>query len=162
MTATELRLGTALVEFPKGIDRFPTSDLYERLGEPNLEAVIRIDGNPLSEGVPAIVYVPGWFGACSDNMILVEEKIIINNFGESFNPHKTILSSSHLRPGSLISPSILPPTFGYLSILSGRPLASGLCLRFLPYILYRVNRNQIYHLHIKILCRAQLEVKSLA
>ncbi|KAJ5699839.1 hypothetical protein N7536_002852 [Penicillium majusculum] len=76
--------------FPKAIDRFPTSDLYERFGEPKLEAVIRIDGNLLSEGVPANVYVPGWFGACSDDIILGEEKIIINDFGESFNPHKTL------------------------------------------------------------------------
>ncbi|KAJ5642290.1 hypothetical protein N7490_006290 [Penicillium lividum] len=94
----DLHLGNILVRFPKAIDRFPTSDLYERFGEPEPEAVLRIDGNPLSEGVPNNVYVPGWFGACSDDIILGEEKIIISDFGESFNPHKTLRLSSKTLP----------------------------------------------------------------
>jgi serine/threonine protein kinase len=52
----------------------------------------------LSEGVPTNLYVPGWFGACSDAIILGEEKIIISDFGESFNPHKTLRLSSKTLP----------------------------------------------------------------
>lgn len=98
MTASDLHLGNILVPFPEVIDRFRASELYKKFGEPEAEAVIRIDGNPLSEGVPANVYIPGRFGICSDDIILGEEKIIISDFGESFNPHKTLRLSSKTLP----------------------------------------------------------------
>lgn len=74
------------------------SDLYEKFGEPEPEGVIRIDGKPLLEGVPANIYIPEWFGASSDNIVLGEEKIIISDFGESFNLHKTRRVSSKTLP----------------------------------------------------------------
>ena len=98
MAASDLHLGNILVPFPEVIDRFRASELYKKFGEPEAEAVIRIDGNPLSEGVPANVYIPGRFGICSDDIILGEEKIIISDFGESFNPHKTLRLSSKTLP----------------------------------------------------------------
>ncbi|KKK16742.1 hypothetical protein AOCH_004456 [Aspergillus ochraceoroseus] len=94
----DLHLGNILVQFPKVIDHFPTSELYERFGEPESEAVIRVDGKPLSNGVPANVYVPAWFGARSDDIALGEERIILTDFGESFNPHETLRFSSKTLP----------------------------------------------------------------
>ncbi|KAJ5247610.1 CMGC/SRPK protein kinase [Penicillium chermesinum] len=94
----DLHLGNILVHFPKVIDHFPTSELYKEFGEPKSEAVICVDGKPLSTGVPTNVYVPGWFGARSDELALGEEKIILSDFGESFNPHKTRRFSSNTLP----------------------------------------------------------------
>lgn len=80
------------------IDSFSTPELYERFGEPHSEAVVRLDGKPLSDGVPARVFIPGWFGVRSDDIVLGEEKIILSDFGESFNPHKTVRFSSKTLP----------------------------------------------------------------
>lgn len=57
-----------------------------------------MDGKPLSNGVPTNVYVPGWFGARSDDIALGQEKIILSDFGESFNPHETLRFSSKTLP----------------------------------------------------------------
>lgn len=66
-----------------------TSELYEKFGEPESEAVVRTDGKPLPSCVPAYVFIPGWFGVRSDEIVLGGEKIILSDFGESFNPHTT-------------------------------------------------------------------------
>ncbi|KAJ5223964.1 hypothetical protein N7468_008506 [Penicillium chermesinum] len=90
--------GNILVQFPKVIDSFSTPELYKKFGEPHSEAVIRLDGKPLSNGVPARMFVPGWFGVRSDDIFLGEEKITLSDFGESFNPHKTVRFSSKTLP----------------------------------------------------------------
>ncbi|KZF20039.1 CMGC/SRPK protein kinase [Xylona heveae TC161] len=99
----DIHLGNILIQFPEAIDRFSTSDLYERFGEPEPEAVVRIDGKPLQSGVPVHVFIPAWFGVRSDKIVLGEEKIILSDFGESFNPHK-----AH-RPCSKTLPLLQPP-----------------------------------------------------
>ncbi|KAE8400878.1 kinase domain-containing protein [Aspergillus pseudonomiae] len=76
----DLHLGNILVQFPDAIDRLSTSELYKMFGEPESVAVVRRDGKPLSNGVPAHVFIPG----C--------------DFGESFNPHKTPRFSSKTFP----------------------------------------------------------------
>lgn len=97
-TYQDLHLGNILVQFPEAIDRFSVSELYKRFGEPEPEAVIRLDGNPLSDGVPAHVFIPGWFGVRSDDIVLGEEKVILSDFGESFNPYETQRFSSKTLP----------------------------------------------------------------
>jgi serine/threonine-protein kinase SRPK3 len=52
----------------------------------------------LTDGVPAHVFIPGWFGVRSDDIVHGEEKIILSDFGESFNPHKTPRFSSKTLP----------------------------------------------------------------
>lgn len=51
-----------------------------------------------SHCVPTHVFPPGWFGVRSNEIALAEEKIILNDFGESFNPHKTPRFSSKTLP----------------------------------------------------------------
>lgn len=80
------------------IDHFSTSELYERFGEPESEAVVRLDDKPLLDGVPARVFIPGWFGVPSDEIVLGDEKIILSDFGESFNPDKELRCSSKTLP----------------------------------------------------------------
>ncbi|KAG2412201.1 hypothetical protein HFD88_009758 [Aspergillus terreus] len=94
----DLHLGKILVEVPKVIDGLSTPELYERFGEPESEAVVRLDGKPLSDSVPARIFIPGWFGVRSDDIVIGEDKIIISDFGESFNPQKTARFSSKTLP----------------------------------------------------------------
>ncbi|PWY73380.1 kinase-like protein [Aspergillus eucalypticola CBS 122712] len=94
----DLHLGNILVQFPKVIDTLSTPELYEEFGEPYSEAVVRLDGKPLSNGVPARVFIPGWYGVPSDDVVFGEEKIILSDFGESFNPQKTVRLSSKTLP----------------------------------------------------------------
>ncbi|OKL61221.1 hypothetical protein UA08_03388 [Talaromyces atroroseus] len=109
----DLHLGNILVQFPESIDQYTTSELYERFGEPEPEAVVRLDGRSLSTSVPAHVFVPGWFGFRSDDIALGEERIVLSDFGESFNPHKTP------RFFSKTLPLIQPPEARF----SGEPLS---------------------------------------
>lgn len=80
------------------IDPFSTSELYEKFGEPGSEAVVRLDGNSLGDGVPARVFIPGWFGVPSNEVVLGDQKIILNDFGESFSPDKELRSPSKTLP----------------------------------------------------------------
>ncbi|OJZ81888.1 hypothetical protein ASPFODRAFT_222407 [Aspergillus luchuensis CBS 106.47] len=86
----DLHLGNILVQFPReGIDTLSTAELYEKYGEPYSEAVVRLDSKPLSSNnIPARV----------DDIILGEEKILLSDFGESFNPHETARFSSKTLP----------------------------------------------------------------
>lgn len=56
----------------------------------------------MSNGVPTHVYLSGWFGVRSDEIAFGEEKIILSDFGESFNPYKTLRFSS--KPLPLLQP----------------------------------------------------------
>ncbi|KAB8245341.1 kinase domain-containing protein [Aspergillus flavus] len=104
---SDLHLGNILVQFPDAIDRLST-----------VRGHIRRDGKPLSNGVSAHVFIPGWFGVPSDDLVFGEEKIILSDFGESFNPHKTPRFSSKTLP------LLQPPE----AIFSDEPLsfASGI------------------------------------
>ncbi|RAQ49294.1 hypothetical protein AFGD_002626 [Aspergillus flavus] len=75
------------IAFPDAIDRLST-----------VRGHIRRDGKPLSNGVSAHAFIPGWFGVPSDDLVFGEEKIILSDFGESFNPHKTPRFSSKTLP----------------------------------------------------------------
>ncbi|OQE11651.1 hypothetical protein PENVUL_c002G01696 [Penicillium vulpinum] len=54
--------GNILLQFPEAIDRFSTSELCEKFGKPEPEAVIRLDRKPLMDGVLEQVFIPGLFG----------------------------------------------------------------------------------------------------
>ncbi|KAL3460758.1 kinase-like protein [Aspergillus heterothallicus] len=84
----DLHLGNILVQFSKAIDSLSPSELYKRFGEPQSEAV----------WCAARVFIPGWFGVPSEELALGEDKIILSDFGEAFNPHKTVRLSSKTLP----------------------------------------------------------------
>lgn len=44
------------------------------------------------------MFLPGWFGVRSNDILPGEDKIILTDFGESFNPHQTPRSSSQTPP----------------------------------------------------------------
>ncbi|OJJ43519.1 hypothetical protein ASPZODRAFT_154415 [Penicilliopsis zonata CBS 506.65] len=95
----DLHLGNILVQFPESIDHYSTAELYSTFGEPEAEAVVPLDnGRPLCDGVPTQVFIPGWFGVGSDEIALGEEKVVLSDFGESFNPHQTPRFASKTLP----------------------------------------------------------------
>lgn len=94
----DLHLGNILVQFPESIDLYATSELYEKFGEPESEAVVRLDGKPLSDGVPDHVFMSGWYGVGGDEITHGNERILLSDFGESFNPHTTPRYSSSTLP----------------------------------------------------------------
>ncbi|KAJ5875666.1 uncharacterized protein N7473_013013 [Penicillium subrubescens] len=91
-----------LVQFPESINNYSTPEPYNKFGEPRSETVIRVDYMPFSDGVPAQVYIPGWYGIRSNDLPLGKDHIILGDFGQSFNPHTTSIFSSktlpHLQP----------------------------------------------------------------
>lgn len=98
LNISDLHTRNILSQFPEVIDHFLASELYKIIGDSESDTFIRIDRNLLSRGVLAYIYVPAWFGVRSDDLILGEEKIIISDYGESFNPHKIPKSSSKTLP----------------------------------------------------------------
>lgn len=93
----DLHLGNILVGFPKAIDSLSTSELYEKFGEPQSVPVIRVDGQPLQDTMPTKVYIPGWFGDPSNELILGQEKIMISDFGV-FQSAKTVQTLPLFQP----------------------------------------------------------------
>ncbi|KAI9044870.1 uncharacterized protein KD926_011043 [Aspergillus affinis] len=91
-------LGNILVQFPDSIDSYSPSELYEKYGDPDPEAVVRLDGTPLSTNVPEQVFMPSWYGIPSNEIPLGQERIVLSDFGESFNPHRTSRFSSKTLP----------------------------------------------------------------
>ncbi|KAJ6125259.1 CMGC/SRPK protein kinase [Penicillium samsonianum] len=83
--------GNILVQFPKAIDHLSTSELYEKFRKPEPEAIVRLDGKPFTNGVPT------QFGVRSED-IDFSERIILSDFGESFNPHISPKFSSKTLP----------------------------------------------------------------
>ncbi|KAJ6184676.1 hypothetical protein N7519_005977 [Penicillium mononematosum] len=125
----DLHLGNILVQFPEFIDRYSTSELYEKFGKPQSEAVVRQDSMPLSNGIPTHVFIPGWFGVRSVNIALRKERIILGASENLSTLMKRLglfrrlsLSFSHLRPDSLMSHSAFPQTSGHSPIFGQRPL----------------------------------------
>ncbi|CAG7920754.1 unnamed protein product [Penicillium olsonii] len=99
--------GNILVQFSNSIDLDSTSEVYEKFGEPKSGAVLRVDGKPLSDGVPDHIFMPGWYGVGADKITHGNERILLSDFGESFNPHTTPRFSS--------STPLLRPPEAYLS-----------------------------------------------
>lgn len=128
-------MGNILVQFPESIDGYSTSELYEKFGESEPEAVIRLDGLPLPIGIPAHVFIPGWFGVRSDEIALGNEKsslATLGNFSTLIQrlgrPRRLFPTFSLPRHDSLMSLSPLPRTFGHLPVLFGRNVVNDLCL----------------------------------
>lgn len=105
----------------EGIDFIKLSQIpieYLQIQVDPADRFIRIDGMPLLEGVPANVYVPSWFGACSDDIVHEKRRsslATLENLSirtrRSDYPQNPSLPSSRLRVDSLTSLSLLPPTF---------------------------------------------------
>ncbi|KAL2830801.1 hypothetical protein BDW59DRAFT_14279 [Aspergillus cavernicola] len=74
------------------IDHLSTKQLYDLYGEPGLEPVKRIDGQPLPPGIPEHGIPPVWFGNKSEKITLPESRILLSDFGVAFSHKLTAIS----------------------------------------------------------------------
>ncbi|OAX80343.1 CMGC/SRPK protein kinase [Emergomyces africanus] len=64
-------------------------ELYQKFGDPILEPIVRVDGNPLPAGVPTHVIGPARVGIRSDQITPTYLPIMLSDFGSSYYPSKT-------------------------------------------------------------------------
>jgi serine/threonine-protein kinase SRPK3 len=92
-----------MFRLPNSIDEFSPGELCEKYGQPNVEQFLRLEGKPLSGGVPTHGVVPIWLGKESELVTLSEAKIFVTDFGESYLPSITQRHHSNT-PGTLAPP----------------------------------------------------------
>lgn len=92
-----------MFRLPTSINELSSEELYQKYGQPHIEPLIRLDGKPLSDGVPTHGVMPIWLGKESELVALSEAKIFITDFGESFLPSITQRHYSNT-PGILAPP----------------------------------------------------------
>ncbi|KAH7091304.1 kinase-like domain-containing protein [Paraphoma chrysanthemicola] len=102
----DLHEANILFRLPSSIDELTPDQLYAKYGRPELENIIRLNGEPLDPWVPSHGVVPIWFGDDSDTISLADARIYLTDFSESFRPVVDIRQSSHT-PFVLRPPEIL-------------------------------------------------------
>ncbi|KAF2124670.1 kinase-like protein [Dothidotthia symphoricarpi CBS 119687] len=102
----DLHEANILVRLPHSIDNLAPDQLYEKYGQPKLEQITRLDGQPLDQWVPTHGVVPIWFGDACETVSLADSHIFLSDFGESSQPAVDVPQSSHT-PLILRSPEIL-------------------------------------------------------
>ncbi|PTU25132.1 hypothetical protein P175DRAFT_0429948, partial [Aspergillus ochraceoroseus IBT 24754] len=85
----DLHPGNIMFRLPNSIDKLSPGELYQKYGQPNVSPFVRLDGKPLSDGVPTHGVMPIWLGKESELVALSEAKIFVTDFGESFLPSVT-------------------------------------------------------------------------
>ncbi|KAI0451814.1 kinase-like domain-containing protein [Xylaria acuta] len=73
----DLHLGNLLLQLPSSL---------ANLSVEQLQFVVRLDGKPISSGVPSHAIPPAWLGAASDRIALSEANLLLNDFGTTFRP----------------------------------------------------------------------------
>lgn len=92
----------------------PKDQLYDEYGEPEHVQVKREDRKPLGPGVPQYGMIPMGFAVEEDKITLSDARVILSDFGESYQPSMTPRTASNapgiyrppeqfLRPGREIS-----------------------------------------------------------
>ena len=97
-TPPDLYEGNILFRLPNAIDDLTTDELYEKYTKPIPIEMERLDRLPPDPWVPTHGIFPIWFGCRSDRLPLSEARILLNDFGESFQPAVTPQASSRLPP----------------------------------------------------------------
>ncbi len=112
---TDLHEGNILFRLPNFLDGLTPSQLYEKFGEPELEPVQRLDGQPLDGSTPSHGVVPVWLGDASENVAVSESQILLTDFSESFCPARTQRYENHtpliLRPPESLFATSMPVSF---------------------------------------------------
>lgn len=104
-----------LLDLPASVKKMQPEELYKKYGKPYCEEVERIDGEPLDEHVPKEIVHSAILlerRKMFDTLGLEDAKILLTDFGESFQPDTTIRLESR-------SPIILRPP----EQLTGEPRA---------------------------------------
>ncbi|PKX99960.1 kinase-like protein [Aspergillus campestris IBT 28561] len=91
----DLHLGNILLKVPPGFDHLSPEQLYENYGQPELDPVVHLDGNPLPPGVPSHGITPIWLGEASEAITPAEARILLSDFGEAFSCSTDAKYESH-------------------------------------------------------------------
>lgn len=81
----DLHLRNILLKVPPTFDQITLEQLYGKYGVPELDPVVRLNGNPLPPGVPSHGIVSIWLGEASEEITLAEARILLSDFGEAFS-----------------------------------------------------------------------------
>ncbi|KAE8345913.1 hypothetical protein BDV24DRAFT_177701 [Aspergillus arachidicola] len=114
----DIHLGNALIRLPTSFDRLSVEQLYQKLGEPYTEAVMRLDGKPLPASIPARGTVPVWLGKKANEVTLAEAHLLLSDFGEAFSP----TDSQQTQRGDQCHAPLSTLACAIWSIFSSRPL----------------------------------------
>ncbi|KAL2018976.1 hypothetical protein VTK56DRAFT_10201 [Thermocarpiscus australiensis] len=91
----DLHLGNILLQMPSGLDRLSEEELYNKYGAPEPEPVVRLDGKPLSPGVPSHAIPPVWLGEPCENICASDAGLILSDFGVAFRPAEELRFESY-------------------------------------------------------------------
>jgi serine/threonine protein kinase len=134
----DLHLGNILLKVPPNFDQLSPEQLYEKYGAPELEPVVRLDGNMLPPGAPSHGIAPLWLGKASEEIPVSETRIFLTDFGQAFSPSKELIYESRtplvIRPPETrfepnkplsLSSDIWTLAYTIWSIVAQRPLFEG-------------------------------------
>jgi serine/threonine protein kinase len=112
----DLHEANILFSLPSSIDNFDVGLLYEKYGQPELEHILRSDGQPLDPWIPTHGVVPAWLGCASDEITLADSRIFLIDFGESCRPPVDMRKSN--TPFIYRAPEILLDPTAHVSFLA--------------------------------------------
>jgi serine/threonine protein kinase len=102
----DVNLSNVLLHLPFDINKLSIEAIYEKYGAPVCTPVVRVDGQQLTSAVPRDCVQPVWLGKTSDEITLLEAKIVLIDFGESYIPslqarHESNAPSAYQPPEAL-------------------------------------------------------------
>ncbi|KAJ5577308.1 hypothetical protein N7535_004234 [Penicillium sp. DV-2018c] len=128
----DVHLRNILVKLPSSFDQLSIEQFYKTYGEPDTIQITQRDGKPLPPNIPARAVIPLYIGKKAEEFTLTDTRVLLSDFGESFNPTYNPRRGGHCntplaaRPPEALfqpnAPSYSQPTFGVLLRLSGRSL----------------------------------------
>jgi hypothetical protein len=81
-----VHLRNILVKLPSSLDQLSIEQFYKTYGEPDTIQITQRDGKPLPPNIPARAVVPLSRGKEAEEFTLTNARVLLSDFGESFNP----------------------------------------------------------------------------
>jgi serine/threonine protein kinase len=104
-TCQDLHTGNVLLRLPSSLDALSPEQLYARYREPDPQEVRCMAGRPIPKGVPTHCYHAIWLGRPSEDVSLLESRVLVTDFGVSHDPAKNPRLSSYI-PVPLTPPEV--------------------------------------------------------
>ncbi|RDA86574.1 hypothetical protein CP532_5980 [Ophiocordyceps camponoti-leonardi (nom. inval.)] len=102
----DIHLRNMLIRARSNFDQLSSKQFSEKFGKPEIYPVERMDGTTLRPGVPSTIVIPcATGGKSSEELILSDAFIVLNDFGEAFIPE----SQSRLGVDCHTPPDYRPP-----------------------------------------------------
>ncbi|KAJ5697593.1 hypothetical protein N7488_011277 [Penicillium malachiteum] len=82
----DVHLRNILVNLPSSLDQLSIEQFYETYGNPQTYEITQRDGKPLPPNIPSKAVVPLFLGKKAEEFTLADSRLLLSDFGESFNP----------------------------------------------------------------------------